>query len=160
MTAPGAQAICSADPLDAAAGGLLCARLAATMDSLIETIERETALVRKGRLSDATAIQVEKARLAKQYVEEMDTVKVNSAALGRLVPEQIEKLRRKHGEFQSLLQINLAVLATAREVSEDIIRSVAQRVGAHERARTYGDSGRMPKDDTASASGIALDTSL
>lgn len=95
----------------------LCDRISATMDALIEAIERETRLVRAGHLLEAGEIQPSKSELSRRYLRQMNIAHRNTGQLEQFVPGEIKILQRKHNEFRSLLQINLAVLATIRQAS-------------------------------------------
>src|SRR5262249_56903698 len=104
--------------------------------------EEEPGRVRAGRRGDAPRLEPKKTELARLYTAGAACVKANNAVLSRTVPRLLADLRRRHEEFQALLQINLAVLATAHAVSEGIIRGVASEVARKSAPRTYGMSGR------------------
>ena len=135
----------------------LCTRLNDTMDKLLDSIDAETALVRSGKLLAASEVQPNKSELAKTYVADIAEIKQNAVALGRLAPQSIEALRERHEEFRSMLKINLAVLATAREVSQDIIRTVAVKTSAGPGTTTYGRTGAMNAQKVVGERGIAVD---
>lgn len=140
---------------------LFCTALSGTMEALLSVIEMETDLVREGKLREAGELQADKARLIHEYTRGMMTAKDHAVALGNLAPAATQALRRQHNEFQPVLRINLAVLATAREVSNNIVSSVAQAVGAKNPATpsTYGRGGEAPSGP-GTAQGIALNHSL
>ncbi len=144
---------------DPAAAEAVCARLSAAMRDLLAVVERETALVREGRLQEAGALQPEKAALISVYVRGMTYVKEHAVALGNLAPHHVEALKRQHGEFQPVLRINLAVLATAREVADGLIRQVAEAAAAFRSPRTYGPGGAAPQSP-GPAGGISVNRSL
>ncbi|NVK35525.1 MAG: flagellar protein FlgN [Rhodobacteraceae bacterium] len=129
------------------------------MERLLTLIEEETELVREGKLRDAGKLQVEKSRLIHEYTRGMMCAKEFAVALGNLAPASAQGLRRQHSEFQPVLRINLAVLATAREVSNEIVTTVATAVGAKQRSTTYGPGGNAPVA-AGPANGIAINTSL
>ena len=135
----------------------LCDRLSATMDGLLAAIEEETRLVRAGKLMAATEVQPNKSELAKTYVADIAEFKNNAVALSRLAPTSIDALRDRHEEFRSMLKINLAVLATAREVSQDIIRTVSTKMSAGPGTTTYGRTGAMAEQQVIGKRGIAVD---
>ncbi|WP_420414468.1 flagellar protein FlgN [Roseibium sp.] len=138
-----------------------CSALSSTMEALLSVIEMETDLVRAGKLKDAGELQADKARLIHEYTRGMMTAKDHAIALGNLAPAATQSLRRQHGEFQPVLRINLAVLATAREVTNNIVSSVAKAVGAQNAnaPTTYGRTGTAP-NGPKSAQGIAVNQSL
>ena len=141
--------------------GQFCDALSGTMEALLSVIEMETDLVRAGKLREAGELQADKARLIHEYTKGMMTAKDHAIALGNLAPSATQSLRRQHSEFQPVLRINLAVLATAREVTNDIVSSVAKAVGAKNATAptTYGRTGSSPSGP-GTAQGIAVNQSL
>jgi hypothetical protein len=79
-------------------------------------------------------------------------------ALERMAPHAIDRLRRRNENFRSVLQLNLAALSAAREVSENLIRSVADAVDTASRPVGYGRAGDM--DAASGSNAIALDQSV
>jgi hypothetical protein len=73
-------------------------------------------------------------------------------------PVGTESLRRRHELFRAEVQINLAVLATARDVAEEMLRSVANEVGASRQPATYGHPARPQAE--APVRGFAFDRNL
>src|SRR5262249_29053751 len=108
----------SASIQTAAEAEKLIGHLTDVMGSLLALIEQETELVRPGPLGEAPRLEPKKTELARLYTAGAACVKANNAVLSRTVPRLLADLRRRHEEFQALLQINLAVLATAHAVSE------------------------------------------
>ncbi|MTI45259.1 flagellar protein FlgN [Roseibium hamelinense] len=129
------------------------------MEALLSVIERETELVRGGQLKEAGLLQPDKARLIHEYTRGMMCAKEHAVTLGNLAPNRTQALRRQHGEFQPVLRINLAVLATAREVAGSVVESVAKAVGTSRKPTTYGAAGNAPSREFA-AQGIAVNRSL
>jgi len=136
-----------------------CFALINTMERLLVIIEQETELVRDGELAKSGELQPEKARLIHEYTRGMMCAKDNAVALGNLSPAAVQALRSRHGEFQPVLRINLAVLSTAREVTNDILSTMAKAVNAKQQTTTYGPKGQSPAGPSA-AHGIALNRSL
>ncbi|MEP3046008.1 MAG: flagellar protein FlgN [Roseibium sp.] len=138
-----------------------CSALSGTMEALLSVIEMETELVRSGELKKAGELQADKARLIHEYTRGMMTAKDHAVVLGNLAPAATDSLRRQHSEFQPVLRINLAVLATARDVTNNIVSTVAKVAGAKNATAptTYGRSGTAPNGPD-SAQGIAINQSL
>ncbi|MBV9558527.1 MAG: hypothetical protein JO254_15785 [Pseudolabrys sp.] len=141
MTAPAmsqdANAIGSVGEAEA-----VISNLGKIMDALLSTVEQETELVRAGRLSDAGQLETAKAQLTGQYLADTERLKASRTRLERVMPEALDALRKRHETFNALLQINLAVLATAHAVSEGIIRGVSDEMSRKQGPTTYGASGR------------------
>jgi hypothetical protein len=136
----------------------LCISVEGQMDELVALIEEETALVRSGKLFAAGELQGRKAECARRFIAGMEAVKKIRPALERVAPAAIERLKRRHEEFKAVLQMNLAVLATAREVSENLIEDIAQGIGRGPAPRGYGAAGTM--DNAGQVRGLAVDRSL
>jgi hypothetical protein len=123
------------------------AGLNAIMDRLVETIERETAQARAGKLRDATQLDATKTELAHHYYDETERVKAAKGLVAQTMPQALQDLRKRHGAFQRMLQTNMTVLATAHAVAEGIIRGVSIELARKQAPSTYGATGRanMPK---------------
>ncbi len=145
--------------VDREAAEATCRRLSATMADLLAVVERETDLVRAGKLEEAGALQPEKANLVSIYMRGMTYVRDQTVALGNLAPSSVDELKRRHAEFQPVLRINLAVLATAREVADGLMRKVAEGAGARRAPTTYGPGGSAPRGPSP-ADGIAVNRAL
>jgi hypothetical protein len=108
------------------------------LSALSHVVGEETQLMREGRLSEALEREGRKSELAGAYMKGLETVKANAVALARLSPEGVMRLKAAHLEFQGLIETNQAVLATARAVSESIMRDLATQSGTQTRASGYG----------------------
>jgi hypothetical protein len=118
------------------------ANLERIMDSLLATVEQETALVRQGKIGDAARLEAPKSELASHYLTETERLKLSKDFVQRSLPDALAALRRRHDSFHALLQINLTVLATAHAVSEGIIRGVSDEINRTQVPQTYGAMGR------------------
>ena len=130
------------------------------LGELEAVIREETRLVRAGLLFAAADLEAEKARTSGVYLRLRSRIKANSTALGRLCAARVEDLRRHHTDFTVLLRENLAVLAIAREVSEDLVRTVSEAVGKTTAPRTYGRDAGTAVPALSGARGIAIDRRL
>jgi hypothetical protein len=138
----------------------LIAQLGEILEALLRLVEHETALVRAGSIGQASQLEAKKAELAGQYYAATERVKANAKFLAAHLPAQVDELRRRHDMFQPLLQINLAVLATAHAVSQSIIRGVAEEVSRKAAPQTYGVSGRQNAPSPATARPVTLSRTL
>ncbi|GAU83980.1 hypothetical protein [Bosea sp. BIWAKO-01] len=109
-----------------------------TLGALSHVVGEETELVRAGKLSDAMEREPRKTELAGIYMRGVEQVKLNAVALARFVPDQVKRLKAAHVAFQDLIEINQIVLATARAVSESIVRDLASEANRPLRAAGYG----------------------
>ena len=138
----------------------LASGLVGVMDALLGTLEAETEMVRAGHLAQAAALESRKSDLAGRYLAVTARLKANAGFLSQCVPQTLELLRQRHDLFRALLQINLAVLATAHAVSEGIIRGAAGEVTRKAAPQTYGASGRPVGPSAATATPVAVSRSL
>ncbi len=133
--------------------GKAIADLNQIIDRLAETIAEETACARAGRLSAAAELSDAKLELTRLYSTESKRVK---DGLAYAHPDEINRLREKHTTFQSLLQSNLTVLATAHAVSEGIIRGVSGELARKRVPSTYGATGRAHAPSGKSSQPMAV----
>jgi len=120
----------------------LAENLMEVMSALLSVIERETELVRAGKLREAMKLEPEKSGLSRRYVSAVGYLKASQKYLAQSAPELLKTLHRHHDVFRSMLQINLTVLATARAVSENIVRGVNAEMQRRNIPNTYTAAGR------------------
>lgn len=130
-------------PATAAEAQVAIKDLGGVMDALMALVEKETALVRKGKMREAATLEKTKSELAGRYLVGMRRLAASVPDLRAAVSPAIETLRARHGDFQDRLRLNLTVLATAHAVSEGIMRGVAEQVSRKAGPQTYGASGRQ-----------------
>ncbi|PZU91482.1 MAG: hypothetical protein DI527_12345 [Chelatococcus sp.] len=109
-----------------------------TLGGLAHLVGEETELVRAGRLPEAMGREPRKTELAGTYMRGVEQVKLNAVALARFVPDQLARLKDAHFAFQGLIETNQLVLATARAVSEAVVRDLAADANRPMRAAAYG----------------------
>ena len=119
----------------------LVASVLATMGDLEKVLAKETAHVRVGRIRDGLAEEEKKSELASAYMRGLETVKANAIALARFAPEALDKLKAAHAGFGRAVETNQTVLATARAVSESLIKGVAEEMNRLSRPQGYGPAG-------------------
>jgi hypothetical protein len=125
-----------------AAARKLAETLMEAMGALLTVIERETELVRAGKLREAMTSEPRKAELSKNYVNAVGQLKASQKQLAQAAPELLKTLHRHHDLFRSMLQINLTVLATAHAVSESIVRGVNAEMQRRSIPDTYTAAGK------------------
>ncbi|SIQ22885.1 MULTISPECIES: hypothetical protein [unclassified Bosea (in: a-proteobacteria)] len=108
------------------------------LGALSHLVGEETELVRAGRLPEAMQREPRKTELAGIYMRGVEQVKLNAVALARFAPELVKRLKDSHLAFQLLIETNQIVLATARAVSESVIRDLASDANKPMRAAGYG----------------------
>ena len=130
------------------------------MSALLGVIERETELVRAGKLREAMAFEAKKTELSRRYTNAIAHLKASQEYLSKVAPELLTTLHRHHDTFRAMLQINLTVLATAHAVSESIVRGVNAEVQRRNIPNTYTAAGRRATPGPRNMTPIALSRSL
>jgi hypothetical protein len=119
----------------------LVAGVLTTMADLEKVLTDETAHVRVGRIRDGLAEEAKKSELATAYMRGLETVKANAVALARFAPDALDRLKAAHTCFGRAVETNQTVLATARAVSESLVKGVADEMNRLSRPQGYGPPG-------------------
>ena len=130
------------------------------MAALLGVIERETELVRAGKLREAMATEAKKTELSRGYVNAVGRLKASQKYLAQVSPELLTTLHRHHDVFRAMLQVNLTVLATAHAVSEGIVRGVNTEMQRRNLPNTYTAAGRRVAPGPRHITPIAVSRSL
>ena len=125
----------------AADGEALIKHLLEVMETLLGTIEEETALIRAGKLTEAAKLESAKSELSRMYLADTARIKASQVYLDRVRPAMAKELRQRHDLFRAVLQMNLTVLATAHAVSESMMRGVSSELARKATPQAYGASG-------------------
>jgi hypothetical protein len=116
----------------------------ATMGDLEKVLANETAHIRVGRIRDGLAEEAKKSELASAYMRGLETVKANAIAIARFAPEALDKLKAAHAGFGRAVETNQTVLATARAVSESLMKGVSEEMNRAARPQGYAPAGSQP----------------
>jgi hypothetical protein len=138
----------------------LAENLMDVMSALLGVIERETELVRAGKLREAMAFEPKKTDLSRRYVSAIAHLKASQKYLHETAPELLTTLHRHHDTFRAMLQINLTVLATAHAVSESIVRGVNAEMQQKNIPNTYTAAGRRVAPGPRHMTPLAISRSL
>ena len=130
------------------------------MSALLGIIERETELVRAGKLRDAMRLEEQKGGLSRRYTLAVENLKNAQTYLRQVSPELLAMLQRQHDTFRAMLQINLTVLATAHAVSEGLVRGVNTEIQRKNIPNTYTASGRRAAPGPRNITPLAVSRSL
>ena len=130
------------------------------MSALLGLIERETELVRAGKVRDAMMLEGKKQELSRNYVGAVGQLKANQAQLAKSAPELLSTLHRHHDAFRAMLQVNLTVLATAHAVSESVVRGVNAEIQKRNVPNTYTAAGRRAAPGPRHITPLAVSRSL
>jgi hypothetical protein len=130
------------------------------MSALLGVIERETELVRAGKVAEAMALEAQKTDLSRRYVSAVTQFKASQKYLAQAVPELLTTLHRHHDVFRAMLQVNLTVLATAHAVSEGIVRGVNTEIQRRNVPNTYTAAGQRAVPGPRHITPLAVSRSL
>ena len=111
------------------------------LDALEPLITEETRLFKAGYVREALGMALQKNEAAAQYTRCLEALKGNAIAIGRFQPEGLDALRARHEVFSGKMALNMAVVATARTVSEGLLRELADCVGQNASPKTYAARG-------------------
>jgi len=152
-----AQSTTAATPVDVRK---LANELLEAMSALLGVIERETELVRAGKLREAMGFGQQKTELSRRYVSVVGQVKASQKYMAQAAPELLATLHRHHDTFRAMLQVNLTVLATAHAVSENVIRGVNAEMQRRTIPNTYTAAGRRAAPSPRHITPISVSRSL
>lgn len=107
------------------------------LDTLEPLVEEETRLLKAGKVRDALAMALTKHGAAQDYTRCLEMLKGNAIAIGRFQPERLDELKERHAAFSAAMALNLAVVSTARTVSEGLLRDLADAMGRNASPKTY-----------------------
>ncbi len=138
----------------------LAENLMDVMSALLGVIERETELVRAGKLREALALEAQKTDLSRRYVNAVGQLQASQKYLSQTAPELLTTLHRHHDVFRAMLQINLTVLATAHAVSESIVRGVNTEMQSRNIPNTYTAAGRRAAPGPRHMTPLAVSRSM
>lgn len=93
----------------------LCAGIETTMEAVLQMIEAETTLLRKGQTIAAAELEARQGHYARRYIDDLASIGAIGADLDHFIPGSVDRLRRLHEQFCAVLRIDMAALATARE---------------------------------------------
>ncbi|ABE62166.1 conserved hypothetical protein [Nitrobacter hamburgensis X14] len=131
-----------------------------TMNALLAVIERETELVRAGKIREGMALGKQKSELSRRYAGAISHFKRSQAYMTQSTPELLTALQRHHDTFRAILQVNLTVLATAHAVSEGIVRGVSAEAQRRAMPQTYTANGQRSAPPRQHTIPIAVSRSL
>ncbi len=130
------------------------------MSALLGVIERETELVRAGKVREAMKLEGQKSELSRRYVGAVANLKAAQKYLTQAAPDLLATLHRHHDTFRAMLQINLTVLATAHAVSEGIVRGVNTEIQRRNIPNTYTAAGQRATPGPRHITPLAVSRSL
>lgn len=138
----------------------LCARAEQTLIELVEILSRETMLLRAGNMSEAAKLATRKAQLAQDYVGLARAVQNQAERIRQTAPNALARVRARHESLATQMADNLRVLATARQVTEDLLSDVATTLGKKRGPAVYGATGAMAAPPDQAMRGLSVNRAL
>ncbi|GJE16326.1 hypothetical protein [Methylobacterium marchantiae] len=139
--------------LDRAGADALIAHIMQTMRALEEILTEEGGHVRAGRLRQGLSQTERKTALAAAYMQGLEVAKANAIALARFAPDAVEGLKAAHRRFAEVVETSQVVLATARTVSESLVKSLAEDMNRSRTTTVYGRPSQPPSPYGKGAAG-------
>jgi hypothetical protein len=136
---------------DAETARAFCAGLAASAARLSGLIERESALIETGALSEIDGLRAEKAELAAAYLADMARLKRNAGVIKELAPDAAADLQPTLTGLGARLLANQNAMAAVLSVTERLIRTAALKAVATEQGpNAYGADAKLsgPRGNT------------
>lgn len=124
--------------LDRAGATALVAQVTAAMSELETILDAESGHVRAGRLRDGLKETGRKTALMGAYLQGLEAAKANAIALARFAPDAIDALKAAHRRFSAIVETNQVVLATARSVTESLVKTLADDMSRSRVPTVYG----------------------
>jgi flagellar biosynthesis/type III secretory pathway chaperone len=134
--------------------------LAALIEKLTGVIEEETALIRAGRVRNATALESAKSELAGRLFTASQRLKAAANILKQTAPARRTALVQLQEKFRAILQKNMIVLATAHAVSEGIMRKLSGQLARKASPQVYGATGRAAAPNPKHGRPLAVSRTL
>jgi hypothetical protein len=114
------------------------AAFAGTIGELTALLEEESTYLAAGRIREGLAREERKSQLAAGYMLGLEHAKRNAVALARFAPHALPGLQAAQVALRTAVERNQTVVATARAVSEGLVRGVAEEVARRSSPRGYG----------------------
>ncbi len=138
----------------------LCAIAEEKLEALVDIMNKETMLLRAGHLKEASALTPEKTQFAQDYVMLARAIQREAKRLKNQAPENLNKLQQRHESLATQMAENLRVLATAKNVAQDILSDVAKAVGANSEPKIYNMDAKLNSDKAKMAKGLSINKAL
>lgn len=139
----------------------LCDRLMEYTGEMITVLERETALLRNGKVNDIAAISARKTALSMTLTQDMSVFRREAEFIRSALPERIEMIREQHLSLQKSLTANHDALAAIKAVSESMLHSVAAKIGEQTAGPSvYGKDASMRGNRPSGGNSISYDQTL
>lgn len=139
----------------------LCDRLMEHTGDLVALLDRETALLQRGKPHEIAALQARKSALNTALTQDLTAFRQDSAFIKMAVPDRIDTIREQHLQLQKSLNTNQDALAAMKAVSESLLHTIAAKVGERRAGpEVYGKNAGLISKPAGRPTAISFDESL
>ena len=139
----------------------LCAALMQASGELITVLDRETNMLRKAQTHELDALTLRKQTLSAALAKHMDLLRRNAEFIKDAVPGQITRFKEQNRQFHRSLNANHVALRAMAAVSENLLRTIAHKVGATQSGpETYGKNAAPVATTRSKPTAISVDRTL
>ena len=113
-------------------------------ERLTDIIMNEIAALKDRRPSEIKEFETEKAKLARAYSHEMQLIGRQRSLIEGVAKDLTQKLKATTAAFREALAQHQALLSSARDVTEGMIKSIAEEVAAKKKPVVgYGNQAQL-----------------
>lgn len=143
------------------AADALCAALMKTTSDLMALLDRETVVLRAGKIDELASLQLRKAALNAILMRDIAQFRGSVVFMREAVPSRLAALKEHFQLFQQTLDTNQAALSAMRAVSDALLKAIAAQAGAAQSGpETYGKNASTLTMPPRRPSAISVDRSL
>lgn len=139
----------------------LCSRLLETSAELVDLLDRETAMLKQGKPSEISTVQVRKSALNAMLIHDMMTFRRDAEYISMAAPDEIEAIKARHGHLQKSINANQDALIAMKAVSESLLHTIASKASTTVAGpETYGKGANVTVGAPARPAAISVNTVL
>lgn len=145
----------------AEAAEALCNRLMESTADLLSLLDRETALLQRGRPHEIVALQAHKKALSAALVQDMESLRNDAPFVRMAAPGRVDAIREQHASLQKALTENQDALSAMKAISEQLLRTIASKASRpHAGPEIYGRNAGLTTGPAVRTTAISVDTAL
>lgn len=139
----------------------LCSRLMKTTAELIDLLDQETALLRRGGISELAALHMRKAALNATLMRDIARFRGDLVYLRATAPGRLAELKSRFQSFERTLETNQAALAAMRSISDSLLKAIAAKsASAQAGPEVYGKNAAAASTQPRRPTAISIDRTL
>lgn len=139
----------------------LCNRLLETSAELVDLLDRETAMLKQGKPSQISTVQVRKSALNALLTHDMMVFRRDAEFISMAAPDEIAAIKDRHGHLQKSINANQDALVAMKAVSESLLHTIASKASSTVSGpETYGKGASVSVGSPARPAAISVNTVL